>query len=195
MDWISWCRGFIFCKVMYLLPVISAPSLNTACPSIQQCTADIASHFLLPSILAELVSLVSTLASDTTVKVFERTRWVFVPGIKSLIILIMFKVVIDTFPSFMFLILCWESWQRDLKWTGLKGIFIQKWKVTHYLLTPVPIGGVTCLSPQNTSGVSGCKLCKRRIQYMTLLRVEYECQGFQMTLHECLFFCFITSDQ
>ncbi|XP_053286297.1 KICSTOR complex protein SZT2 isoform X1 [Pleuronectes platessa] len=55
-----------------------------ACPSIQQCTADIASHFLLPSILAELVSLVSTLASDTTVKVFERTSYppsgdIFVP--------------------------------------------------------------------------------------------------------------------
>ncbi|XP_069378746.1 KICSTOR complex protein SZT2 isoform X8 [Paralichthys olivaceus] len=44
-----------------------------ACPSIQQCTAEIASHFLLPSILAELVNLVSTLANDTTVKVFERT--------------------------------------------------------------------------------------------------------------------------
>uniref|UniRef100_A0A8D3E146 SZT2 subunit of KICSTOR complex n=1 Tax=Scophthalmus maximus TaxID=52904 RepID=A0A8D3E146_SCOMX len=43
------------------------------CPSIQQCTAEIASHFLLPSILAEVVSLVSSLASDTTVRVFERT--------------------------------------------------------------------------------------------------------------------------
>ncbi|KAF7642154.1 hypothetical protein LDENG_00263510 [Lucifuga dentata] len=44
------------------------------CPSIQQCTAEIASHFLLPSILAEIVNLVSSLASDTTVKVFEKTR-------------------------------------------------------------------------------------------------------------------------
>ncbi|KAE8293858.1 KICSTOR complex protein SZT2 [Larimichthys crocea] len=42
------------------------------CSSIQQCTAEIASHFLLPSILAEIVNLVSSLASDTTVKAFER---------------------------------------------------------------------------------------------------------------------------
>ncbi|XP_070687668.1 KICSTOR complex protein SZT2 [Pempheris klunzingeri] len=45
---------------------------NLGCPSIQQCTAEIASHFLLPSILAEIVSLVSSLASDTTVKAFEK---------------------------------------------------------------------------------------------------------------------------
>nr|XP_057930082.1 KICSTOR complex protein SZT2 isoform X1 [Doryrhamphus excisus] len=43
------------------------------CPSIQQCTAEIASHFLLPSILAEVVSLVSSLANDTSVKVFAKT--------------------------------------------------------------------------------------------------------------------------
>ncbi|KAK5869415.1 hypothetical protein PBY51_024133 [Eleginops maclovinus] len=43
------------------------------CPSIQQCTADVASHFLLPSILAEIVNLVSSLANDTTVKAFEKT--------------------------------------------------------------------------------------------------------------------------
>ncbi|XP_059197167.1 KICSTOR complex protein SZT2 isoform X2 [Centropristis striata] len=43
------------------------------CPSIQQCTAEMASHFLLPSILAEIVNLVSSLASDTTVKAFEKT--------------------------------------------------------------------------------------------------------------------------
>ncbi|XP_034562983.1 KICSTOR complex protein SZT2 [Notolabrus celidotus] len=42
------------------------------CPSIQQCTAEIASHFLLPSVLAEIVTLVSSLASDTTVKAFEK---------------------------------------------------------------------------------------------------------------------------
>ncbi|XP_028260407.1 KICSTOR complex protein SZT2 isoform X10 [Parambassis ranga] len=42
------------------------------CPSIQQCVAEIASHFLLPSILTEIVSLVSSLASDTTVKAFEK---------------------------------------------------------------------------------------------------------------------------
>ncbi|KAM4548799.1 KICSTOR complex protein SZT2 isoform 3-T3 [Odontesthes bonariensis] len=43
------------------------------CPSIQQCMAEVASHFLLPSILVEIVSLVSSLASDTTVKAFEKT--------------------------------------------------------------------------------------------------------------------------
>ncbi|KAM9530243.1 KICSTOR complex protein SZT2-like isoform 5-T5 [Salvelinus alpinus] len=43
------------------------------CPSIQQCTAEIASQFLLPPILTEIVNLVSSLASDTAVKVFERT--------------------------------------------------------------------------------------------------------------------------
>uniref|UniRef100_A0A673XBR0 SZT2 subunit of KICSTOR complex n=1 Tax=Salmo trutta TaxID=8032 RepID=A0A673XBR0_SALTR len=47
------------------------------CPSIQQCTAEIASQFLLPPILTEIVNLVSSLASDTAVKVFERTRWGF----------------------------------------------------------------------------------------------------------------------
>ncbi|XP_077389391.1 SZT2 subunit of KICSTOR complex isoform X4 [Festucalex cinctus] len=54
------------------------------CPSIQQCSADVASHFLLPSILAELVNLVASLAADTGVKVFVKTscpvsRDVFVP--------------------------------------------------------------------------------------------------------------------
>lgn len=54
------------------------------CPSIQQCTAEIVSQFLLPSILTEIVNLVSSLASDTTVKVFEKTSCpetgdVFVP--------------------------------------------------------------------------------------------------------------------
>ncbi|CAL8256033.1 unnamed protein product [Merluccius merluccius] len=42
------------------------------CPSAQQCTAEIASHFLLPSVLMEIVNLVSSLANDTTVKVFEK---------------------------------------------------------------------------------------------------------------------------
>ncbi|XP_058890998.1 KICSTOR complex protein SZT2 isoform X7 [Acipenser ruthenus] len=42
------------------------------CPSIQQCSAEIASQFLLPSILTEIVNLVSSLANDTSVKVFER---------------------------------------------------------------------------------------------------------------------------
>ncbi|XP_056893432.1 KICSTOR complex protein SZT2 isoform X1 [Takifugu flavidus] len=44
------------------------------CPSIQQCTADIAAQFLLPCILAEIVNLVSSLACDTTVKAFERRK-------------------------------------------------------------------------------------------------------------------------
>ncbi|XP_056460489.1 KICSTOR complex protein SZT2 isoform X3 [Gadus chalcogrammus] len=42
------------------------------CTSVQQCTAEIASHFLLPSVLMEIVNLVSSLANDTTVKVFEK---------------------------------------------------------------------------------------------------------------------------
>uniref|UniRef100_A0A3B5QJK0 SZT2 subunit of KICSTOR complex n=1 Tax=Xiphophorus maculatus TaxID=8083 RepID=A0A3B5QJK0_XIPMA len=42
------------------------------CPSIQHCTTEIASNFLLPSILTEIDNLVSSLASDTTVKSFER---------------------------------------------------------------------------------------------------------------------------
>ncbi|XP_061894627.1 KICSTOR complex protein SZT2-like isoform X3 [Entelurus aequoreus] len=55
------------------------------CPSIQQCTAQIASHFLLPSILAELVGLVGSLASDTSVKIFAKTSCpatgdIFVPS-------------------------------------------------------------------------------------------------------------------
>ncbi|KAK2816008.1 hypothetical protein Q5P01_026475 [Channa striata] len=47
--------------------------IRLGCPSIQQCTVEIASHFLLPSILSEVVSLVSSLASDTTVKAFEKS--------------------------------------------------------------------------------------------------------------------------
>ncbi|XP_053717013.1 KICSTOR complex protein SZT2 isoform X1 [Synchiropus splendidus] len=43
------------------------------CPSIQQCFAEVASNFLLPSVLAEIVKLVSSLAGDTTVKAFEKT--------------------------------------------------------------------------------------------------------------------------
>lgn len=38
----------------------------------QQCSAEIVSRFLLSSILVEVVNLVTALASDTTVKVFER---------------------------------------------------------------------------------------------------------------------------
>ncbi|XP_047669771.1 KICSTOR complex protein SZT2 isoform X4 [Tachysurus fulvidraco] len=43
------------------------------CPSVQHCTAEIWSLFLLPSIITEVVNLVSSLAPDTAVKVFERT--------------------------------------------------------------------------------------------------------------------------
>ncbi|XP_030582788.1 KICSTOR complex protein SZT2 isoform X3 [Archocentrus centrarchus] len=42
------------------------------CPSVQQCTTKIASHFLLPSVLAEIVNLVSSLAADTAVKTFRK---------------------------------------------------------------------------------------------------------------------------
>ncbi|KAG2461412.1 SZT2 protein, partial [Polypterus senegalus] len=45
---------------------------HIGCPSVQQCSAEIVSQFLLPSILTEVVNLVSSLAIDTTVKVFER---------------------------------------------------------------------------------------------------------------------------
>ncbi|GAA6077797.1 KICSTOR complex protein SZT2 isoform X1, partial [Tachysurus ichikawai] len=40
---------------------------------VQHCTAEIWSLFLLPSIITEVVNLVSSLAPDTAVKVFERT--------------------------------------------------------------------------------------------------------------------------
>ncbi|KAL8178837.1 UNVERIFIED_CONTAM: hypothetical protein K2H54_057134 [Gekko kuhli] len=42
------------------------------CPSVQQCALESVSRFLLPSILLEVVSLITTLANDTSVKVFER---------------------------------------------------------------------------------------------------------------------------
>uniref|UniRef100_A0A8C2TAU1 SZT2 subunit of KICSTOR complex n=1 Tax=Coturnix japonica TaxID=93934 RepID=A0A8C2TAU1_COTJA len=45
---------------------------NLGCPSVQQCSAEIVSRFLLSSILVEVVNLVTSLASDTTVKVFEK---------------------------------------------------------------------------------------------------------------------------
>ncbi|KAM6327692.1 KICSTOR complex protein SZT2 isoform 2-T2 [Podargus strigoides] len=45
---------------------------HLGCPSVQQCSAEIVSRFLLSSILVEVVSLVTALASDTTVKVFEQ---------------------------------------------------------------------------------------------------------------------------
>ncbi|XP_032884732.1 KICSTOR complex protein SZT2 isoform X1 [Amblyraja radiata] len=41
------------------------------CPSVQQCSVNIGSRFLLSSILTEIVNLVSSLATDTTVKIFE----------------------------------------------------------------------------------------------------------------------------
>ncbi|XP_041064757.1 KICSTOR complex protein SZT2 isoform X7 [Carcharodon carcharias] len=42
------------------------------CPSVQQCSVDIGSRFLLSSILTEIVNLTSSLATDTTVKIFEK---------------------------------------------------------------------------------------------------------------------------
>ncbi|XP_075280817.1 KICSTOR complex protein SZT2 isoform X6 [Opisthocomus hoazin] len=45
---------------------------HLGCPSVQQCSLEIVSRFLLSSILVEVVSLVTALASDTTVKVFEQ---------------------------------------------------------------------------------------------------------------------------
>nr|XP_013816422.1 PREDICTED: protein SZT2 [Apteryx mantelli mantelli] len=45
---------------------------HLGCPSVQQCSVEIVSRFLLSSILVEVVSLVTALASDTAVKVFER---------------------------------------------------------------------------------------------------------------------------
>ncbi|XP_065596339.1 KICSTOR complex protein SZT2 isoform X2 [Cyrtonyx montezumae] len=45
---------------------------HLGCPSVQQCSAEIVSRFLLSSILVEVVNLVTSLASDTTVKVFEK---------------------------------------------------------------------------------------------------------------------------
>ncbi|KAI4886625.1 hypothetical protein NFI96_012743, partial [Prochilodus magdalenae] len=53
------------------------------CPSIQHCTAEISSLFLVPSIVTEVMHLVTSLAPDTTVKIFERTSCpqgeIFVP--------------------------------------------------------------------------------------------------------------------
>lgn len=54
--------------------MLSGCCWSIGCPSAQQCTAEIASHFLLPSVLMEIVNLVSFLANDTTVKVFEKQR-------------------------------------------------------------------------------------------------------------------------
>ncbi|XP_072918888.1 KICSTOR complex protein SZT2 isoform X4 [Hemitrygon akajei] len=42
------------------------------CPSVQQCSVNIGSRFLLSSILTEIMNLVSSLATDTTVKIFEK---------------------------------------------------------------------------------------------------------------------------
>ncbi|KAM8930112.1 KICSTOR complex protein SZT2 [Pelodytes ibericus] len=46
---------------------------DLGCPSIQLCSAQTVSRFLLPSVLQELVGLVTSLASDTSVRVFEKT--------------------------------------------------------------------------------------------------------------------------
>uniref|UniRef100_A0A8C3T1F6 SZT2 subunit of KICSTOR complex n=1 Tax=Chelydra serpentina TaxID=8475 RepID=A0A8C3T1F6_CHESE len=49
------------------------------CPSVQQCSVEIVSRFLLSSILEEVVSLVTALANDTTVKVFQQHCSTFLP--------------------------------------------------------------------------------------------------------------------
>ncbi|XP_069837393.1 KICSTOR complex protein SZT2 isoform X6 [Dendropsophus ebraccatus] len=43
------------------------------CPSIQLCSAQTVSRFLLPSLLTELYNIITTLASDTSVRVFEKS--------------------------------------------------------------------------------------------------------------------------
>uniref|UniRef100_A0A8U8AQY3 Uncharacterized protein n=1 Tax=Geospiza parvula TaxID=87175 RepID=A0A8U8AQY3_GEOPR len=45
---------------------------HLGCPSVQQCSLEMVSRFLLSSILVEVVNLVTALASDTSVKVFEQ---------------------------------------------------------------------------------------------------------------------------
>ncbi|KAL7985176.1 hypothetical protein Chor_003746 [Crotalus horridus] len=47
-------------------------SSQERCPSVQQCVLESVSRFLLPSIILQVVNLVTTLASDTTIKVFEK---------------------------------------------------------------------------------------------------------------------------
>ncbi|KAM4642202.1 KICSTOR complex protein SZT2 [Discoglossus pictus] len=53
------------------------------CPSIQVCSAQTVSRFLLPSVLMELFNIITSLASDTSVRVFEKINGsgapVFVP--------------------------------------------------------------------------------------------------------------------
>lgn len=55
-----------------LAPFPTVVLVRAGCPSVQQCSVEIVSRFLLSSILVEVVSLVTALASDTTVKVFEQ---------------------------------------------------------------------------------------------------------------------------
>ncbi|KAG8431965.1 hypothetical protein GDO86_018743 [Hymenochirus boettgeri] len=42
------------------------------CPSVQLCSTQIVSRFLLPSVLLELFNIITSLASDTSVRVFEK---------------------------------------------------------------------------------------------------------------------------
>ncbi|XP_066454017.1 KICSTOR complex protein SZT2 isoform X8 [Eleutherodactylus coqui] len=44
------------------------------CPSIQLCSAQTVSRFLLPSVLTELFNIITSLASDTSVRVFEKSN-------------------------------------------------------------------------------------------------------------------------
>ncbi|XP_068095547.1 KICSTOR complex protein SZT2 isoform X3 [Hyperolius riggenbachi] len=42
------------------------------CPSVQLCSAQSVSRFLLPSILTEIINIITSLASDTSVRVFDK---------------------------------------------------------------------------------------------------------------------------
>lgn len=47
---------------------------HLGCPSIQLCSAQTVSRFLLSSVLTELFSIITSLASDTSVRVFEKSN-------------------------------------------------------------------------------------------------------------------------
>ncbi|XP_063795396.1 KICSTOR complex protein SZT2 isoform X3 [Pseudophryne corroboree] len=67
-------------EVGFLHPLYSQTCLQwmnfmnqLGCPSIQLCSAQTVSRFLLPSVLTELFNVITSLASDTNVRVFEKT--------------------------------------------------------------------------------------------------------------------------
>lgn len=61
-----------FCSSCFLWYFV----LFAGCPSVQQCAMESVSRFLVSPIMLEVVNIVTMLANDTTVKVFERVRWV-----------------------------------------------------------------------------------------------------------------------